>query len=93
LSDRGLPLRARIIWWLLTRADRAASWLRFQAVRIWRSDLERKRRARPAPPLWETWFYGDDGACVECGVNATEAERDLEACPRCGYEGRSISVG
>ncbi len=91
-----LPLRARVLYWLMLRTERASMWLRFATIAVWRRAMERRqrRRERRRTPVvkWEAWYLGTDGTCGKCGA-ANDNAKKLTQCPACGYEGKEISVG
>ncbi len=84
-------MRARVLWWLMVRAERASGWLRVQVIAIWRRGIEKRQRKRTPVVRWEAW-YMEDLACQRCGVIDDRA-RELGACRACGYEGKEISSG
>lgn len=93
----GEPIRLRVLWWIMVRAERTAGWCRARWLR-WHETGGVVLPATPpgytAPRMRESWFVvhaGDVFKCGRCGAATSTDDGSIDslpqACPACSYTG------
>ncbi len=97
----GEPLRLRVLWWLMVRAERVAGWCRASWLRWHETGGVVLPDATPvdrpgyhAPRLRRSWFVmhpNDVFKCARCGAAAPTGDGAIDSlpatCPACSYAG------
>lgn len=89
----GAPVRLRVLWWIMVRAERIAGWCRAHWVKWHDTGGVILPQPYVAPTLRQAWFVVQRGVfkCASCSAAIPTLDVSLDSlppsCPVCGYQG------